>query len=333
MSAGFRDAPLSASEDGSSAVAPTRDLAVDRLRGALVILMVGGDYLAGVQVIPAFLKHAPDVGFTVADTVASAFVFVVGVNYGPSFARRLGMGGGRSYRHFLLRYLALIGIGALIAAGSTTVAGAPGDWGVLQALGVAGLTCLIVIRFPTWIRFVVGALILCVYQYALDTSMLAVVLHSVHGGLFGAVAWAALLILSTAVADVWRAGLRPYAICCAVLVVVATVSALLVPVSKNRVSLSFVLITLAISALVFLAVELGSRAVPNGVGVLCWWGESALGLYLLHLVILAAVVVPTTGWWYVGATFWLAAIQLVVILALMTLVAWWLHRQRLTIKL
>ncbi|WP_448811833.1 heparan-alpha-glucosaminide N-acetyltransferase domain-containing protein [Agromyces bauzanensis] len=310
-----------------------RNLAIDRYRGSLVILMVGGDYLSGVQVVPAFLKHAPDIGFTIADAVAPAFVFVIGLNYSPSFARRMRRGLTHAYVHVMLRYLALIGIGAIIAGGTTIATGAPTDWGVLQALGGAGLICLAFIRLPTWARFIAGLLMLAGYQLVLDTSMLPFVLTSVQGGLFGVVSWAALLVLSTAVADVWRLGVRPYAICCAALAVAAVIAAMIVPVSKHRVSLSYVLISLAIAAVVFLAVDVAARAVANRAGFLCWWGENPLVLYLLHLVVLAIVVVPDVAWWYVEAPIWLAALQLAGILGVLSLAAWWMHRLRVAIRL
>jgi len=330
-----RDEPVGANEEphGDRPLEPPRNLAIDRFRGVLVILMVGGDYLIGVKVVPTFLKHAPDIGFTVADAVAPAFIFVIGLNYGPSLERRMPGGAVRAYGHFMLRYLALIGIGAVIAAGATTVAGVPTDWGVLQAIGVAGIVCLPFIRLPGLARFVIGLLMLLAYQALLDSSMLSVVLDSSHGGLFGAVSWAALLVLSTAVADVWRAGLRPYAICCAALVAAAVIAAILVPVSKNRVSLSYILISLAISAIVFLAFDLAARVVANRAGFFCWWGENPLALYLLHLVILGLFTLPDVAWWYAGAPAWLAVLQLAVILGGLSAVAWWMHWRRVTIRL
>lgn len=319
------EAPTAAPVAGAT---PERILAIDRYRGLLVILMVGGNYLAGVQLVPAALKHAPDIGFTIADTVASAFVFTVGLNYGPSFARRAQRGIAGAYRHFLLRYLALIGLGALIAAGGTAVEGTVTDWGVLQALGVAGLLCLSVIRTPTWARLAIGLLLLCAYQLLLDRWALDAVLGSVHGGFIGALSWGALLILSTAVADVWRAGIGPFALCCVAIVVVAAITVFFVPVSKHRVSLSFVLITLAISALSFLLVLLVARIGPARAGVLCWWGENALALYLVHLVLMSLVVLPPAAWWYAQAPAWLVVAQLSATLAIMTVLAWLLHRRR-----
>lgn len=304
-----------------------RNLAIDRFRGALVILMVGGDYLSGVQIVPDFLKHAPDVGLTAADVVASAFIFVIGLNFGTSFARRRRTGLADAYRHFVLRYLALIGIGAIISAGAY-LAGQPSDWGVLQAIGVSGLIALLFIRLPTWSRFVIGGVMLAGYQFILNVSVLDAVVSAVHGGLIGALSWAAMLILATAVADVWRRGLIRYALCCAILVIVAAASLFVVPVSKHRVSVSFVLITLALSAVVFLVIDQVSRRVPRRPGIFCWWGENALALYLLHLLVLAVVVAPPIDWWYAQASVWLAIAQLSAILAVMTVAAWWMHGRR-----
>ncbi|WP_334170913.1 heparan-alpha-glucosaminide N-acetyltransferase domain-containing protein [Sinomonas sp.] len=319
-------------ESGSGPLAP-RDTRIDRLRGVLVLLMVGGDYLAGVQFVPAFLKHAPDIGLTVADLVAPCFILVIGLNYGPSFERRSRQSLPDAYRHLLTRYLGLLGIGAIITAGGTVVAGQPTDWGVLQALGMAGLVAAPFVRLGTPARFAVGILILGAYQYLLNHGMLQSVLSSTHGGFLGSLAWGGLLVLSTAVADVWRKGHGPYAACCGVLAVVAAASLLIAPVSKNRVSLSYVLITLAVSALALLVTDVLSSGLAARAGYFCWWGENALALYLAHLLLLGLIELPASPQWYSVAPVWLAVLQLAALLAVTSLVAWWLHRRRIRIGL
>lgn len=312
----------------SAAVAPPRILVVDRYRGVLVMLMVAGDFMAGVAATPAFLLHAPDIGLTVADTVAPAFVLVAGLTFGPSFTRRRAaseLGTLGAVRHFVMRYLALIGIGAVITAGSVSVAGVANDWGVLQALGVAGLLCLVAIGLPTVWRAAAGLVLLIGYQVLLDTVALEGVLAANHGGLVGSLGWAALLILSTAVADIWRRGPGPFVLCCSALIVLAALSMLIVPVSKHRVSLSFVLLTLALSAVVLLILESLSRSAPRREGVLCWWGRNALALYLLHLLLLGVFTIPVIEPWYVGAPLWLAALQLLGVLAVMSVFAGVMH--------
>jgi fucose 4-O-acetylase-like acetyltransferase len=159
--------------------------------------------------------------------------------------------------------------------------------------------------------------------------MLSAVLPAVHGGLFGAVSWGGLLVLSTAVADLWRRGLKAYIVCVVALSALAAFSAFVVPISKHRVSLSFDLITLAMSALVFLIIESISRVTTKRPGVFCWWGESALALYLVHLLILGVVITPPWSWWYAQAPIWLASAQLTIILSAMTLIAWRMHSRRL----
>lgn len=310
----------------SSSRSHVRDLEIDRLRGALVILMVIGDYIAGVQLVPSYFKHAPDIGFTIADTVAPAFVFIIGLNFGPSFARRFAKSKTATYRYFVLRYLAMIGIGSVISAAGA-VAGQATAWGVLQAIGMAGLIATLVIRLSTWMRLAIGALMLVAYQYFLDNGMLESVLGSNHGGFFGGFSWSALLVLSTVAADFWRKGRAAYSIYLGATVFATAVSVLVIPVSKNRVSLSFILLTLAISSTVFLAVKLFSKVIPTRGGFVSWWGEKALPLYLVHLVVLAAFVLPPFAWWYSEAQWWLVAIQLAVILIFMTLVARNLHRR------
>lgn len=103
---------------------------------------------------------------------------------------------------------------------------------------------------------------------------------------------------------------------------------IVVPVSNHRVSLSFVLLTLAISAAALLISELISQNYPDKRGFLCWWGENALALYILHLLILAVVVLPPIDWWYVNVPAWLAVMQISFILIFMTFFAAWLWRRR-----
>jgi hypothetical protein len=303
----------------------TRDFSIDRLRGTLVMLMVIGDYIAGINWIPDYLKHAPDIGFTIADTVAPAFVFVIGLNYGPSFKHRFSENSALAYRYFTQRYLSLIGIGAIITAGAD-LADRPTGWGVLESLGVAGLITLTLIRLPTWSRFVIGLAILGLYQYFLDTAMLESVLTTGHGGFFGAISWSALLVLSTAVADIWRKGMKQFLVCNAALIAVAAYSILIVPVSKNRVSLSYILITLALSSLVFLIVR--AIAKSQKVGLFVWWGQHALGLYLTHLLVLSLFGLPPVTWWYSEAHPLLMLVQIVFILGFMTFVARWLNKRK-----
>lgn len=304
-----------------------RDLAIDRLRGALVIIMVLGDYIAGVNWIPNYLKHAPDIGFTIADAVAPAFVFVIGLNYELSFLRRYAENKAGVYRYFVMRYLSILGIGAIITAGAD-LANRPTGWGVLESLGVAGLITLAVIRFPVWVRASVGILILCGYQFLLDAYMLESVMNSGHGGFFGSISWASQLILATCVAAIYRKGMNAYLICNAVLWLAAWGSAWVVPISKNRVSLSFIVLTLALTSSIFLVMKVLDRFSPSEEGILIWWGRNSLGLYLIHLLVLSLFGLPAITWWYAEVPVWLFSIQVTGIVVFMSFIAHILYRNQ-----
>jgi len=309
-----------------------RNPAIDRFRGFAILMMAVVDYLGGVRLVPAFLKHAPDIGFTFADAVAPWFIFAIGLTYKPSFEKRLLEGALPAYLHAVTRYFAILGIGALLTAGGTAAAGRPTDWGVLQAIGGAGLVCLPFIRMPASARFAAGAGLLLAYQFALDHGLLASVLASVQGGFFGIVSWGAMLVLATAMADLRCKGTGPYALCCGGMAAAAILSAYLVPVSKHRVSCSYVLISLAIAGFLFLLFDVCSGRFKKP-GVLCWWGENPLALYLLHLLVLGAYELPAADWWYAGAPVWLCALQLALLLGLLTAFARALHRRGILIKL
>ena len=181
--------------------------AIDQLRGFAMICMVLINYGMGVQTLPDWLKHSPDIGMTFADLGTPVFVFAIGLTYGLSFRRRLARDGWpATMSHFVRRYLAFIGIGAIITAGQTLLGRELDrlDWGVLQAIGVAGLLTLLVISLPGWLRLWFGLGLLVIYQILLDKYWLNLVLGSQHGGLPGSLSWSAILILASVFGDLFQ---------------------------------------------------------------------------------------------------------------------------------
>lgn len=309
-----------------------RSDALDWFRGLAVILMAVANYLSGWSGTPAALEHAPDVGLTVADFIAPMFVFAIGLTYGRSFRKRYALDPSGAYGHVVTRYLALLGVGAFLSAGGSAVADIPSDWGVLQAIGVAGLICLPFVRLKPWTRLGAGLVLLLGYQLAMDKWFLARVLAGAHGGFIGAVSWGAMLLLSGALGDLFERGKKPYLLASLLLGALAVGAAFLFPVSKHRVSASFVLITLSVSALFYLALEELSRLrIPRG--PLAAVGENPLALYVLHMLLLGVVAVPTASWWYAEAPVWLMLLELSALLAALVLAALWMKKKHIVIKL
>ena len=310
-----------------------RLLSVDRIRGAAVIIMVIGNYIAGVDIIPTFLKHAKDIGFTVADIVAPFFLLAIGLTYKMSYERRLLRDGGlKTTMHFVTRYCTLIGIGAIFTAGSVSAANIPSNWGVLQAIGVAGLITLVFIRFNAAARTAAALVILILYQISLNRFWLDAVLSSDHGGFYGALSWTALLLLSTVAAELF---FKKKAFCwifASGLSIAGAVSAFFVPVSKNRVSLSYVLISLAICTLIFLIFDYLNSKVTVSAGFFVWWGENPVILYILHLIILGVFTLPNIPFWYKEAPVWLILLQVCFIVFVLSAIAYKMHIKKVKIS-
>ena len=127
-------------------------------------------------------------------------------------------------------------------------------------------------------------------------------------------------------ADFWRKGFASFLLFGLATARAATLSAVVVPISKQRISISYVLISLALCVFVFLVVKSVSDAGKWKPGLISWWGQNALALYLAHLLVLGLFVGPSIDWWYSNASIALAAGQLLFALGVLSLVAWRLAR-------
>jgi predicted acyltransferase len=284
--------------------------AVDQFRGLVIILMVIINYGITVQSVPSWLKHAPDVGLYFADLGAPVFIFAIGLTYGLSFQRRMAtVGFPAAVGHFLRRYLAILGIGAILSAGKSLVgmSSSPVDWGVLQTLGCCGLITLLVIRLRTGFRFAVGLGLLAAYQVLLDTYWLDSVMNSPHGGLFGSLSWAVILIIATVFADIYHdVDRRKYFPVLSILFTVAGFFlAQFVPVSKVRVSASYDLVTLGFCGIIFWIFY----RTDFDLRFFSAWGRNPLLLYFLSLLLTGLFMLPGIPGWHVQAPLWLAGLQ------------------------
>ena len=302
-------------------------------------MMVLANYAGGVNIVPAWLKHSNDIGFSIIDVIAPLFIFAISLTFGLSFHRRLERDGAlKTYTQFFLRYLAIIGMGALISAAETAVGeNITGiDWGVLQAIGMAGLITLAVIRLPTGYRWFIGVGILIVYQIILDHFMLILTIRSPHGGLFGSLNWGAMLILGTAMADMFHSeGHMKNRLTWASGVLLAAGAGLgfILPVSKHRVSSTYVLICLGASAILFLLFNWVNGRFNWKGRFLTAWGKNPLVLYFLHYVILGIFFLPGLPSLYQAAPLWLVLIEIVVLIGGVSVAALWLDRKNFIISL
>ncbi len=329
----FLNEPMQVNEKKSSRLS-----SIDLFRGLAILGMVLANYLGGVAWISPWLKHAKDAGFTVIDLVAPMFIFAIGLTYGRSFRHRLKRdGAGKTYQHFVVRFAALLGMGALFSAGEVLlgVDGQTVNWGVLQAIGVAGLVTLPLLHLPALARFLIGLAILALYQYLLDAFWLNRVLADPHGGLLGAISWSGMLVLATVLADSFfsRDGERRLRGAALLSALAGLLLSGLFVISKNRVSATYVLLSLGLSGLLFSACQILVEQFHLRCRWLESWGRNPLLLYLLHLLLLGLVVLPGQAALYAQAPLWLVLVEAFVLLAALSAVAWALDRRKVYVSL
>jgi len=309
--------------------------AIDQFRGFAILLMILANYMNNVSIIPAWLKHADDIGYTVIDLIAPMFVFAMGLTYGLSFRRRFDREGAwNTYQHFLTRYLALLGMGYLITLVWELSGIQPPsvNWGLLQALGAAGLIALPFIRLGVGWRWGIGLGMLAVYQLLLDRFWLQDVLVAPHNGPWGAISWGAMLILVTAMADLYhdeRLTRGIYPLVSAGMAAAGLALALLVPLSKHRASASYVILSLGLSGLVFYLFHLMQEQWQLKLPILSDWGRNPLLLYLLHYAFLAIYALPAVPAWYGQAPLWLIILQLAAMLGALSWIGHYLNQRKL----
>jgi len=310
-----------------------RDLALDQLRGLSIVAMLWANALEHVRVVPAWLKHAPDVGLTVVDLIAPTFIFAVGLTWGASVRRRAEQAGAaRTIEWVVRRSMALVGLGALFTLGETSYGFNPHgvQWGTLQAIGMASLLSAPLVFFRPRVRLGLALVLAAAYQWALDASWLPTVLASSHAGLQGSLSWTALLLLSTVFGDLARRqAWGQFGALAVALGLAGMALAPWFPVSKHRMSVSFDLVVVALAAGAYLASRAWVRWQGGAVPGLVTWGRNPLVLYISHLFALAVLLVPAAPGWHVEAPAWLAVLQVLGLQLLLHAWALWLERRGL----
>jgi heparan-alpha-glucosaminide N-acetyltransferase len=118
-----------------------RETSIDVVRGADVLLMLFVNEMAGVRGTPAFLLHvAPDAdGMTLTDVVFPAFLFITGMAVPFALGGRLRRGDVRgTWRHILVRSIALLVMGVLMVNAEHAGSGGPLSpdlWSALMTVG------------------------------------------------------------------------------------------------------------------------------------------------------------------------------------------------------
>jgi predicted acyltransferase len=312
---------------------------IDCFRGFAVLVMVLATFLFGTNVLPDWLRHAPDGGITLPDFGAPLFIVAIGLTYAVSLHRRWARDGPRrALWHFLRRALILFAIGLAMAVIWTRLGLNESGvyWGVLQSIAVAIVLALPFLMLPSSARAVAGLALLAVYQFIFIPLWLDLVLGAPHGGLPGCLGWASLLILATSCSDLlFRAAGREWALPVAGILATAGALALslIVPISKTRVSASYVLLGLGTSVLLLWVFHLLVDRRGVRIAWLAALGKNPLLIYVLQYVLLAPFALPGVPWWYEQAPIWLTIVEAAAFVAAMVAMARFMEKRNWILSL
>ncbi len=312
---------------------------IDCFRGFAVMMMALGSHLFLVEAWPDWLRHAPDGKLTLADLGAPWFIFAIGLTYGASLRRRWARDGPAiTAWHFLRRCLSLFAIGFGMAFVQIALGRNEGGvyWGVLQAIAVALVLTLPTLLLPPAPRALVGLALLGGYQALMTRYWLAAVLAAPHGGPAGSLGWTSLLILCTVCADLYLDPKRREVVFPAAGALALTAGLALsamAPISKLRISASYVLVSLGAAVLLFWVFHLMTERLRWRLDGFATWGKNPLVLYLLHYVFVGLLVLPPMPWWHAQAPYWLVAVQSFALIGALTAVARALERRGWIISL
>jgi predicted acyltransferase len=288
-----------------------RYLSIDIFRGVTIVAMVFVNFIAEYSQIPSWCKHAPDIGLTFVDLVAPFFIFAISLTYHMNYiAVRKTKSAVETFMHFFRRYMTILGLGLLIGITFTPTA-IIFYWSALPAIGLAGFFTLLFIRFPREIRLVIAILGLILYQLILsltvqiEGNMILISnwnLSDVHGGFIGGFGFFLMMLLGTVISE----GLEQkkyqdfvfYGIIFTLIGFVMHLFWVVNPqdilwgISKNRVSISYIFISLGLASIVFYITWYlyDKLQITKGKSVFLQpQGKNAFFLYLFHGILIEII--------------------------------------------
>jgi len=296
--------------------------------------MVPVNVAATFTAIPAWFKHAPATGLTLADFVVPAFLFSLGLSASFSFRSRVrDRGFARTLLHALIRYALLFAfgtIGILLVDHATR-------WETLQMLGATGLLSFFFLPIPPWPRLAAAAVLLAAVEVLRPLGLGGLIngwYDTGIGGPWGTASLSFFAIAASSLGEMLRdeTSGRRLALSGAFALVLGAaglIARAFFPFSKHLLSLSYILFTAGVASavlcLLVLARELWGLKLPLTGSM----GRNALLLYMLHAVI-GVGVQALLGGGASAAAAWGASLLVLAVCAAAAVV---LDRRKIHVKL
>ena len=316
-----------------------RYLSIDVFRGLTILVMVFVNSTGDFKSIPAWSHHAPDYGLTYVDLVAPFFIFAIALTYHLTFVSgQIKDGIIQNTLRVLRRYFALIGIGFLgwcaIEMIDQKTLHPVYEWGVFQAIGMAGLVTLLFIWLPRWGRLIAGIGLWILYQwliqtYRIDNTNFA----EEHSGFWGGLGYGIMILLATVVCEAFETHrMRDFLIWGSIFTISGFAAAQYYGISKNRLTGPYILVSLGLACFFFYLIWYlyDKRQITQSQSkILAPIGKNPLFLYIFHGPLTAVPFIFLTEaapiqW----ALFW-GILNVIIV----WLVGYWLDRKKIYISI
>jgi predicted acyltransferase len=317
--------------------ANNRKLSIDQFRGFAIFGMILVNYLNHFKVIPDTFKH-PHYGMTFANTIAPYFLIAVGMGFRISFTKMVSRTGYRSALvHSVKRYLILIFIGIVLCGPNLKT----DIWDALVDIGFSGLLALPFILSSKTVRTIAAFGFLVLYQLLFIYAGYGewTMANSIDGGPLGPLSWVSILLFGTILYDFLvespsRNFIRNTLVYGIALVVLGYLLSLLQPqevwqFSQRSMSMAYPILASGIGFLTFMLFYLINDRYKIELPHLTILGINPLLLYIVQniLIDLHGNVLPS------NALLWQALAGFVIIYTLCYLVAHYMWRNKMIIKL
>ena len=314
-----------------------RKLSIDQFRGFAIFGMIMVNYLNHFKVIPETFKH-PHYGMTFANTIAPFFLVAVGMGFRISFVRMTERSGYRqAILHSVKRYLILIFIGIVLYGPDFKT----DIWDALVDIGFSGLLALPFILMSRTTRVVAAFAYLAIYQliFIYEGYGEWTMANSIDGGPLGPLSWVSILLFGTVLYDFLAESsskdfIRNTLLFGIVLTSAGYALSLLQPAeywqfSQRSMSIAYPVLASGIGFLVFLGFYLLNDVYRVELPHLTVLGVNPLLIYILQCVLIGMYgsYLPS------DAPLWQALSGFLVIYALCYLVAHYLWRNKIVVKL
>lgn len=305
---------------------------VDSFRGFAIMSMILVNFLAFYNATPSYLKHATGIGITFADIVAPMFLFVLGMMYRKSIRRRFASEGRwNTYVQFGKRYILILFIG--LAGGCVSKMSITFDWGILQAIGLAGLVALPFMELKSSSRIAAALLLIIIHQLAIIPVAQDIIIVSEHGGPIATLGWTSIILISSISGDLLitdniTKSIKDIAILGSSCTIIGLATLLLFSISKPLISSSYIFITTGASALTFILFAYVTDKAHLRIPTLAVLGKNALVIFLFHYIIIKVLHRVTDK----GMELHVLLLLTGVVYGVCFLLAWILERKQIYVK-